>query len=77
MAIPKTVAAGKGQWMEMAPYPKECQVRRRRPGNKLLAIAEERSLNNGELMDGLQPAFPALCGCKTAGDNERSGSGEY
>jgi hypothetical protein len=72
MAIPKTVAAGKGQWMEMALQGKECVVKRRPSGKKLLAIAEERSLSYGELMDGLQPVFPALSGFKAEGDNGRS-----
>ena len=60
MAIPKMVAAGKGQWMEIAPSRKECVVKRQSCGKKLLTIAEERSLSYGELMDGLQPAFSAV-----------------
>jgi hypothetical protein len=50
---------------------------RRRPfEKKLLPIAEERSLNNGELMDGLGSAFPAVCGFKAESDNKRLASAE-
>jgi len=78
MAISKTMAAvGTGKWMETAPSRKEYMGRRRPSGERrLLPIAEERSLSNGELMDGLQPAFPALCGSEMAGDHGRSACGE-
>jgi len=50
---------------------------RRRPVEKTLwPIAEERSLSNGELMDGLRPTFPAVSGFNAEGDNERFASAE-
>lgn len=77
MAVSKT-AAGDIKWMEIAPPQRVC-VGRRRPFEKMLfPIAEERSLSNSELMDGLCPAFPALCEheIKENGDNGRFASGE-
>jgi len=76
MAIPKMVAAGKGQWMETAPSQKEYGVKRRPFGKKLLTIAEGRSLSNGELMDGLHSAFPAVSDFEAKGDNVRFSSAE-
>ena len=76
MAIPKMVAAGKGQWMEIAPSRKECVGKRSPSGKKLLTIAEGRSLSDGELMDGLHPAFPAISDFQENGDNGRFASAE-
>jgi len=76
MAIPKMVAAGKGQWMEIAPSQKECVGKRWSSGKKLLTIAEERSLSNCELMDGLQLAFLAVSDFQAKGDDGRFASAE-
>nr|ABK21620.1 unknown [Picea sitchensis] len=76
MAIPKTTATADMRWMEIAPPRRVCMGRRRPFEKKLLPIAEERSLNNGELMDGLGSAFPAVCGFKAESDNKRLASAE-
>jgi len=76
MAIPKTTVTTDKKWLEMAPPRRVC-VGRRRPLEKTLRpIAEDCSLSNGELMDGLRPTFPAVSGFKAEGDNERFPSAE-
>jgi len=76
MAIPNLVAAGKGKWMEITPSQKERVVKRRPYSKKLLTIAEERSLSNGELMDGLYSVFPVVSDIQAKGDNGRFASAE-
>ena len=76
MAIPKTTVTTDRKWLEIAPPRRVC-VGRRRPLEKTLRpIAEERSLSNGELLDGLCPTFPAVSGFRAEGDNERFASAE-
>ena len=76
MVIPKTTATTDMRWMEIAP-PRRVSMGRRRPLEKpLRTIAEERSLSNGELMDGLRPTFPAISAFKADDDNERFASAE-
>nr|ABK22230.1 unknown [Picea sitchensis] len=77
MAILKTTAKTDMRWMEIAPPRRVCMGRRRPVEKALRPIAEERSLSNGELMDGLCPTFPAVIGFKAEGDNERFASAEY
>ena len=64
------------RWMESAPARRLCMGRRRtvlcmgrrRTLEKTLRpIAEEHSLSDGELMDGLRPTFPAASGFKAGG----------
>jgi hypothetical protein len=76
MAILMTKATTDMRWTEIAP-PRRVFMGRRRPLEKTLRpIAEERSLSNGELMDGLRPTFPAVSGFKAEDDNERFASAE-
>nr|ABK25633.1 unknown [Picea sitchensis] len=76
MAIPKTMATSDMRWMEIAPPRRVCMGRRRPFEKTLRPIAEERSLSNCELMDGLRPTFPEVSGFKAEGDNESFASAE-
>lgn len=74
--IPKTMAAIDMRCMEIAPQRRVC-IGRQRPLEKTLGpIAEERSLSNGELMDGLCATFPAVSVLKAESDNESFASAE-
>ena len=76
IAIPNMTATNDRRWMEIDP-PRRVFMGRRQPLEKpLRPIAEERSLSNGELMDGLCPTFPAVSAFKADGNNERFASAE-
>jgi len=76
VAIQMTTVTTKKKWLEIAPPRRAC-VGRWRPLEKTLRpIAEERSLSNGELLDGLCPTFPAVSGFRADGDYERFASEE-
>jgi hypothetical protein len=76
LAIPMTTATTDMRWIEIAPPQRVFMGRRRALEKTLRPITEERSLSNGELMDGLRPTFPAVSGFKAEDDNERFASAE-
>ena len=70
------MAAGKREVDGNRSLPEGMRGETRLSGKKLLTIAEDRSLSNAELMDGLQPAFPAVSELQPKGNNGRFASTE-
>ena len=67
MAIQNTTGTTDLRWMESASARRLCMGRRRTLEKTLWPIAEEHSLSDGELMDGLPPTFPAASAFKAGG----------